>query len=707
MKKFITFFLAIITSVTLLTPLTANAAVHDHAQIVRVCLFPLEDTTSDYMEHPYYNYYYDYLQELSQYTGWTYEFVSASHSESLQMLENQEIDLICGIDKTTERIEKFDFSSSPLMSSKYKFYVLADNSDIYYEDYDNFNQMSVGIPANCTQTEAIDALCASQNISITKRYFSSSATMEKELLSGNIDAIYAVTVSDAAAFRIIAHFGNTQLFFATQKDSPLLSDINTAQKIIRDTVPYFEYNLYEENIGEQQEITPYFTREELAYIQENPTILFSSDPNWEPIESTNPTTRELEGISAEIIKLLESYTGLDFVYKPSTTFTEALSRLHHGEVQLLSALSHDYSWAEENSVNLSSTYLDSYIVMIHNPHRVTDQNRVALPIDFNITSRIVESGTYDEILYFATSEECIQAVADGIADYTYTNYYIANYHLSNITYRSLAATKLTSINENLCLAISKDADPRLLSIINKGLRCISSEKINAIVLERTLYENEFSLRNIIYAYPETVILGIISISAIAVVALLITLFIHYRKARIIENISQTDALTGILNRGAVQAQITMAIEKEKHNLDLVCPLISIDLDNFKSVNDNYGHDEGDLLLKAVAKVLKNSVRQSDIVGRMGGDEFIVYLTNVNNKKTAEKVVAKLCTAVSALSLEKNEWSDITGSFGLAFGDSNSTWSSLYHQSDVALYDAKEKGKNQYSIYHKDLDRNLP
>ena len=75
-----------------------------------------------------------------------------------------------------------------------------------------------------------------------------------------------------------------------------------------------------------------------------------------------------------------------------------------------------------------------------------------------------------------------------------------------------------------------------------------------------------------------------------------------------------------------------------------------------------------------------------------------YLTKVNNKKTAEKVAAKLCTAVSALSLEKEEWSDITASFGVAFGDADATWSSLYHQADVALYAAKEKGKNQYSVY---------
>lgn len=694
MKKIISFFLTILITLSILTPLTCYA----DNQVVRVCFFPLENTSSNHEEHPYHDYYYDYLQEISQHTGWTYEYVDASYYECLHLLKNQQIDLVCGIDQSPERLEQLDFAETPLMSSKYKFFVLDENEDIYYEDYENFEGMTVGVLLTCSQLDAIDTLCETQGFSVTKRYYTSSTALENALTSGAVDAIYAITVSDDSAFRIVANFSNTQLYFATWKGNDILTELTAAQKTIRDTFPYFEYDLFEENIGSQQDMNPYFTREEIAYISEHPDVFFSADPNWAPIESTDPETGELEGITAEIITLLEEYTGLNFVYKASDTFTESLTRLKYGEVEVLTALSHDYAWAEQNNVNLSSSYLDSYIVMIHNPNRKTNTNCVALPKGFNITNKIVESSLYDNIIYFDTTEECIDAVASGKADFTYTNYYIANYHLSNIAYRSLSATKITSDNENLCIAVSKDADPRLLSIINKGLRCISSEAIDAIVLEHTLYENSFSLRNLVYAYPETILLGVIVIFTVAVIALLIALFIHYRKARIIENISQTDALTGILNRGAVQAQITLALDKEKLSPELVCPLIAVDLDNFKAVNDNYGHAEGDLLLKAVAKVLTQSVRQTDLVGRMGGDEFIVYLTNVNNKKTAEKVAAKLCTAVSALSLEKEEWTEITASFGVAFGNADSTWETLYHQADVALYDAKEKGKNQYSIY---------
>ena len=592
-----------------------------------------------------------------------------------------------------------DFSDSPIINTKYKFFVLAENETIYYDDYTHFNGMTLGIPVNCSQLDAIDELCEKKQISFEKKYYNSNSALEEALLQGDVDAIFAVNVSDANAFRVVTHFPTTPLYITSWQGNETLAKLNEAQKNIQDTFSYFEYNLYKEDIEDFENLIPYFTREEMAYIEEHTDIYFSADPNWAPIESVNSETGSFEGITSEIIDYLEDYTGLNFIYKPTPAFTASLEQLANGEIEMLTAFSHNYAWAAKNNVDLSSTYLNSNIVMVYNPNRKTNQNRVALPNNFHITDYIESIGNYDTVIYFDTTEACIDAVAKGLADYTYTNHYIANYHLSNITYRNLRATQINNINENLCIAVSKNADPRLLSIINKGLRCIPQKNIDAIVLEHTLYTSDFTLQSLIYAYPEAALLCVIGVSLLFIGILLIVLFVHLHRAKIMKDISQTDALTGILNRGAVQSFITMTLDKEKMSPNLVCPLIAIDLDNFKAVNDNYGHSEGDLLLKAVANVLTSSVRHTDIVGRMGGDEFIIYLTNVSNKKTAEAVASKLCLAVSSLALEKPEWNHITASFGVAFGNSHSTWSSLYHEADTALYAAKEKGKNQYSIYY--------
>ena len=696
MKKYTKLCLILMTVFSMLLSVTCYA--QSSKNTIRVCYYPLENTSGEMEAHPYKDYYFDYLQEISQYTGWTYEYVDATCEEALDMIAQNELDLICGIDKTADRAELLEFSNMPLMTAKYKFFADIQNENLFYDDYAHFDGMRVGVLTSCGQTPAIDSLALTHGITLHQIPFTTQESMEEALLNGTIDMLYATNVSDNSQFKIVTHFGNTQLYFATLKGDSLMTEIIAAQKDISNLFSYFEYTLFQKNIESNQDFQPFFTKEELAFIKEHPVVYYSSDPSWAPIEYTDPETGELSGITAEILNLLEIYTGLDFVYKPSETFSQALDKIKYGETEMLTALSHEYQWAADNNVNLSTSYLDSYIVMIYSNNKKAPTGTVALPRNFNITARVVKGGDHEKVLYYDTTEECIQAVADGLAQCTYTNSYIANYHLSNLAYRNLSAAKISSISEDIAIAVSKNADLRLLSIIDKALLCIPTEKIDAIVLENSLYETELNMRTLLYGYPELVLLVLIVFFSIVFSALIAALIFNRRKAHAIETVSQTDALTGILNRGAVQAKITMTLEKEKTNPELVCPLIAIDLDNFKYINDTYGHMEGDRLLIAVANTLKNSVRRSDIVGRLGGDEFIVYLTNVNNKKTAEKVAAKLCAAVSALSLEKDEWSEITGSFGVAFGNPTITWDSLYRHADSALYVAKESGKNQYCVY---------
>lgn len=160
--------------------------------------------------------------------------------------------------------------------------------------------------------------------------------------------------------------------------------------------------------------------------------------------------------------------------------------------------------------------------------------------------------------------------------------------------------------------------------------------------------------------------------------------------------SETDALTGLYNRRAAEDHITRQMQEDGRNPGCVRPLISIDLDKFKQVNDTYGHLEGDALLIAVADTLRTSVRSSDIVGRIGGDEFVVYLSNVTDRQNAMAVAEKLCQVIRGLSTMKKEWSNISASIGISFADHpNIKMEELYISADKAMYSAKENGRNQY------------
>ena len=100
------------------------------------------------------------------------------------------------------------------------------------------------------------------------------------------------------------------------------------------------------------------------------------------------------------------------------------------------------------------------------------------------------------------------------------------------------------------------------------------------------------------------------------------------------------------------------MQEDGKNPDCVRPLISIDLDKFKQVNDTYGHLEGDALLIAVADTLRTSVRSYDIVGRIGGDEFVVYLSNVTDRQNAMAVARKTVSGHPRTLHHEKEWSNI-------------------------------------------------
>lgn len=158
--------------------------------------------------------------------------------------------------------------------------------------------------------------------------------------------------------------------------------------------------------------------------------------------------------------------------------------------------------------------------------------------------------------------------------------------------------------------------------------------------------------------------------------------------------SQLDGLTGLYNISAVEKLITRSIENRKKNKRDA--LIIIDCDNFKNINDTLGHLKGNLALKSISKGLRFTFRQTDILGRIGGDEFCVYMHNI---PSAEYVWLK-CRQLSDLVGELNRDYLIKLSIGIAILDEENTYHGLFKQADDALYLAKGKGGAQIIVHNK-------
>jgi two-component system, cell cycle response regulator len=168
--------------------------------------------------------------------------------------------------------------------------------------------------------------------------------------------------------------------------------------------------------------------------------------------------------------------------------------------------------------------------------------------------------------------------------------------------------------------------------------------------------------------------------------------------RILKDLALTDALTGLPNRRAVEdwakGQLSAAV---RHGFSLW--VVIADLDNFKVINDTHGHDAGDTVLREFAGILKKRIRNSDICGRTGGEEFIMIFTH------AEECNVGIVVARILRELREHEFSfggkpvQVTASFGIAGfqGKGMPDFAKLVSQADAALYAAKRGGRNRIEV----------
>ena len=168
--------------------------------------------------------------------------------------------------------------------------------------------------------------------------------------------------------------------------------------------------------------------------------------------------------------------------------------------------------------------------------------------------------------------------------------------------------------------------------------------------------------------------------------------------RELEKRSKTDSLTGLLNKQTTEELITELIAQSSL-LKSKGALLMLDVDNFKKINDTYGHAAGDRVLMAIGNIIHSSFKGMDVAGRIGGDEFMVYLRDIENADTALRLAAKISDKARHLFPNEPLGRCVTLSIGIAlYPDHSKNFEDLYRAADQALYYVKERGKDFYKLF---------
>lgn len=161
----------------------------------------------------------------------------------------------------------------------------------------------------------------------------------------------------------------------------------------------------------------------------------------------------------------------------------------------------------------------------------------------------------------------------------------------------------------------------------------------------------------------------------------------------LEKLSSTDMLTGIFNRRKIEELLNIEIlRSRRHQRNL--SIIMLDIDHFKHINDNFGHHAGDIVLQQVVNVIKNTLRQSDMFGRYGGEEFLIVCPETSQDE-AMIVAEKVRSAVDDFKFDVVEHKTI--SLGVSEFSYEDTLEELVKKADTALYLSKAEGRNRVTF----------
>lgn len=167
-----------------------------------------------------------------------------------------------------------------------------------------------------------------------------------------------------------------------------------------------------------------------------------------------------------------------------------------------------------------------------------------------------------------------------------------------------------------------------------------------------------------------------------------------KEQELLKHQAEKDSLTGLYNRITFEKKASEILMNEK---EAIHAFLMIDLDDFKRINDSYGHAFGDTVLRTTAEIMTNSFRSSDIIGRAGGDEFMIFMKNIEDSSTVKTRAEGFMNAFKKVCIDKNFPSVVTFSIGGSISTSESEFKDMYLRADSALYKSKELGKNRFHM----------
>ena len=456
------------------------------------------------------------------------------------------------------------------------------------------------------------------------------------------------------------------------------------------------------------------TEAEKEWLDKNRKFVVGIDKHWYPYEFVDENG-QYAGIAADYLSFAGKVLDVEFEVIETENWNDAHALFKQGKIDILPAMIATESRKQDTLFSQAYFTTPTVIVSRKNSFYATsieslEGKQLALVKGFAIVEFVKTNYPEIELLMVDSIQQGLEAVDNGYAQAYIGAISGINSALSKSDFDQLIISSFTPFDLKISMAISNEIRP-MAAILNKVFNSMSNRQEAAIANTwlSIHVEQGISINSIItWGVPPIVILIIVVFIIVRLnQGLKKEIKERLRAEEQLKHLAQHDPLTNLPNRRLFEelAHFSLAKAKREHEKHA---LLFIDIDGFKAVNDKFGHQVGDELLQSIAARLRENTRNSDILARHGGDEFLILLSNDGCREFSELTTQKIISEISQPYLLSKDISDVGASVGIAsYPDDGEDLQSLIKFADAAMYRAKKEGKNRYSFFQKQMDSDLP
>lgn len=550
----------------------------------------------------YRGYAYEYMENLADYGGWRMEYVPGTRAECLQRLLAGEVDVIPGSFPSIRQQQLFDFTRTP-----FSYADLLLNLRGGQESLVQGKRLRIGYFANNFGdiADSLQRMARAEQITYEGVSYSTYAGLMEDYENQRLDGYVMDSIFNQNAVASVGNLARSAMYLTVKKgNDKLLHQLDTAAESMELVNPRLKSQLFDKYF--MRGVPLLLTSEERAYLQQKKKITAFSSSDEKPYTYFENGIHK--GIIEEIIRRMSGDLGIEIEIREISDNAEMLQALENGEVDIITDFYSDYNWAHAHNVDLTFPYLDlNYVAVMRRTDNLPEKPRVACVASQYYTKEFVERKyPAEQLVYYDTMRQCMEAVSQGKADMTFTKAVTAQQDIWSGSFYNLMTNGNVVFSHKVSIGVNDQLDPMLLHILNKEICHLDPAMLQGLTNEVVFnMKEEQNVISLIYRYPLRFVTGILLLALLAVGTLLYILYIRRQHMQYISKLAYTNPGSGIYNMYWFEKRIPEILPgllKERRDGRLF--IIVFGISRLDILKETYGH-------RALLEALYRKVRERE------------------------------------------------------------------------------------------------